>query len=119
MANNPSSGLDSIQQPILQSIALHLLPGVMNTFVYVIITPFFNSLGYPSNLPFLLVGLFFLVPFELGYLLYLGKRGNGVFSLNGIVFYREPMPVRQYALLAIPILLYANFILVVVYPPIA
>jgi len=64
-------------------------------------------------------GLFVLIPFELGFLFYQGKKRNGTFSLNGIVLYREPMPIRQYVLLAIPILLYANFILVVMYPPIA
>jgi membrane protease YdiL (CAAX protease family) len=110
---------DIRQQPILQSITLHLLPGVLTTLVYIIATPFLNSLGYPSNFPFLLAGLFVLVPFELGFLFYQGKKRNGTLSLNGIVLYREPMPVRQYVLFAIVLLVYANFILVVVYPPIA
>jgi membrane protease YdiL (CAAX protease family) len=110
---------DIRQQPILQSITLHLLPGVLTTLVYVIATPFLNSLGYPSNFPFLLAGLFVLIPFELGFLFYQGKKRNGTLSLNGIVLYREPMPVKQYVLFATALLLYANFILVVVYPPIA
>jgi len=117
--HSSSSSLDIRQQPILQSITLHLLPGVLTTIVYIIATPFLNSLGYPSSFPFLLSGLFVLVPFELGFLFYQGKKRNGTLSLNGIVLYREPMPVRQYVLLATALLLYANFILVVVYPPIA
>lgn len=118
--HNPPNILDtSDQQPILQSITLHLLPGVLTALVYVITTPFLNSLGYPSNLSFLLTCLFVLVPFELGYLFFQGKRRNGTFSLNGIVLYRQPMPVRQYVLFAFVLLLYANFILVVVYPTIA
>jgi membrane protease YdiL (CAAX protease family) len=119
LENCDTISLDIRQQPILQSITLHLLPGVLTTLVYVIATPFLNSLGYPSNFPFLLAGLFVLIPFELGFLFYQGKKRNGTLSLNGIVLYREPMPVKQYVLFATALLLYANFILVVVYPPIA
>ena len=114
-----SSSEDISQQPISRSITLHLLPGVLTTLVYVIVAPFLNSIGYPSNFAFLLTGLFVLFPFELGFLFYLGKKKNGTLSLDGIVLYRESMPVRQYILFAVPLLVYANFILVVVYPPIA
>jgi len=117
--HSTSSGLDVRQQPILRSVTLHLLPGVLTTLVYIIAAPFLNSLGYPSNFAFLLAALFVLVPFELGFLLYQGKERNGALSLNGIVIYLESMPVRQYVLLFTALLLYANFILVVVYPPIA
>ena len=114
-----SGGEDISQQPIFRSITLHLLPGILTTLVYVIAAPFLNSMGYPSNFAFLLAALFVLIPSELGFLFHLGKKKNGSFSLNGIVLYREQMPVRQYVLFAVPLLVYANFILVVVYPPIA
>lgn len=117
--HSPTSSLDVPQQPILQSIVLHLLPGILATLVYVIAAPFLNSLGYPSNFAFLLAGLFVLVPFELGFLFHQGKKRNGTLSLNGIVLYREPMPLKQYVLFATTLFVYANFILVVVYPPIA
>jgi membrane protease YdiL (CAAX protease family) len=107
------------QQSLWQSIILHLLPGVLTTILFIIAAPTLNSLGYPSNFAFLLVGLFVLVPFELGFLFYQGKKRNGTLSLNGIVLYREPMPAWQYVLLAAILLLYGNFILVIVYPPIA
>jgi membrane protease YdiL (CAAX protease family) len=114
-----SGGEDIIQQPIFPSITLHLLPGVLTTLVYVITAPFLNSMGYPSDFAFLLTGLFVLVPFELGFLLYLGRKKNGTLSLDGIVLYRESMPIKQYVLFAVALLVYANFILAVVYPPIA
>ena len=119
MKHSPTSSLDVPQQPILQSIVLHLLPGILAALVYTIAAPFLNSLGYPSNFAFLLAGLFVLVPFELGFLFHQGKKRNGTLSLNGIVLYREPMPLKQYVLFATTLFLYANFILVVVYPPIA
>jgi membrane protease YdiL (CAAX protease family) len=114
-----TNGLDVLQQPILQSIALHLLPGVLTSLVYVMAAQSLNSLGCPSNFALLLAGLLVLIPFELGFLFYQAKKRNGTLSLNGIVLYREPMPLKQYVLLAATLLLYANFILVVVYPPVA
>jgi hypothetical protein len=82
-----SGGEDIIQQPIFPSIALHLLPGVLTTLAYVITAPSLNSMGYPSNFAFLLTGLFVLVPFELGFLLYRGKKSNGTLSLDGIALH--------------------------------
>jgi membrane protease YdiL (CAAX protease family) len=117
--NSATKSLGIPQQSLWRSIILHLLPGALTTILFVIAAPALNSLGYPSNFAFLLLGLFVLVPFELGFLFYQGKKRNGALSLKGIVLYREPMPVREYVLLATALLLYANFILVVVYPPIA
>jgi membrane protease YdiL (CAAX protease family) len=96
-----------------------LLPGALATIIFIIAAPLLNSLGYPSNFAFLLAGLFVLVPFELGFLFYQGKKRNGTLSLDGIVLYREPMSLKKYVLFAVILLLYGNFILVVVYPPIA
>jgi len=117
--NRATRSLGIPQQSLWHSVTLHLLPGVLTTILFIIAAPTLNSLGYPSNFAFLLVGLFVLVPFELGFLFYQGRKRNGTFSLNGIVLYREPMPLLQYVLVATILLLYANFILVVVYPPIA
>jgi membrane protease YdiL (CAAX protease family) len=110
---------DIPQQSFLHSATLHLLPGVLNMVLFVIIAPILFSLGYPSNLALLLAVLFVLVPFELGLLFYQGKKRNDTLSLDGIVLYREPMSLTKYVLFAAILLLYANFILVVVYPPIA
>jgi membrane protease YdiL (CAAX protease family) len=112
-------GQDIPQQSFLHSATLHLLPGVLTTVLFVIAAPILFSLGYPSNFAFLLAGLFVLIPFELGLLFYQGKKRNGTLSLDGIVLYREPMSLTKYVLFAVILLLYGNFILVVVYPPIA
>ena len=58
-------------------------------------------------------------PFRTRILIHQAKKRNRTLSLNGIVLYRESMPLKQYILLAATLLLYANFILAVVYPPIA
>jgi len=117
--DSATNSLDIPQQSLWQSIILHLLPGSLTTIIFIIAAPTLNALGYPSNFAFLLTALSFLIPFELGFLFYQGKKRNGTLSLNGIVLYREPMPAWQYVLLAAILLLYANFILAIVYPPIA
>lgn len=110
---------DVLQQSIPKSAALHLLPGALTTLLYMIAAPHFNSYGYPSNLAFLLGALAVLVPFELGFLLYQGRRRNGVFSFDGIVLYRKPMTIGQYVIFSVILLLFGNFVLVVLYPPVA
>lgn len=84
------------QHSFLKSVALHLLPAVFVFAFYILAAPFVIRLGFPPGLALLLGFLFIGTPIELGYLLYLGKKRNGTFSLRGIVLYREPMPIWQY-----------------------
>jgi len=79
-----------------KSILLHLLPGLLIGLCYFALLPLFHQWGYPSSMALLIALLLILVPFELGFLLYQGKQKNGRFSLEGIVLYRTPIPVRQY-----------------------
>jgi hypothetical protein len=64
-----------------------------------------GRLGFPAIFAASLSILFVLVPLELGYLLYQGRRRNGRLSLAGIVRYRESMPIWQYAFF-VPLLIF-------------
>jgi membrane protease YdiL (CAAX protease family) len=102
-----------------QSIALHLLPGLLFLPVFVIAGRVTDRFGLPRHLaPFLIASTLVILPFELGYLLYQGKKLNGKLSLQGIILYREPMHWWQYIALALPLLLWAAFIFKVVGPPV-
>jgi membrane protease YdiL (CAAX protease family) len=59
---------------------------------------------------FILTVTLILIPFELGYLLYLGKKRNGRFSLAGIVLYREPVRILQLTLLVLLIFGWASLV---------
>ena len=61
------------QHSILQTVILHLLPGVLVLLFYIIIAPIIVRLGFPSLFASILSFGFVLIPFELGYLLYQGK----------------------------------------------
>jgi hypothetical protein len=86
---------DVEQHTIGQSIILHLLPGILiGAFYYAIAQPIRN-MGYPSLAAFTLAAIVILIPFELGFLLYQGKKKNGALSLEGIVLYRQQIPLQQ------------------------
>src|SRR5665648_97903 len=83
---------------VWQSILLHLLPGVLILTFFIIAGPVFKNLGLPVRFAAILSIFFVLIPFELGFLFYEGKKRNGSFSLSGVVVYRESIPRRQYFL---------------------
>jgi membrane protease YdiL (CAAX protease family) len=53
-------------------------------------------MGYPSIVVLILAFAFILIPVELGYLLYQGKKKTGRFTLQGIISYRNSIPWWQY-----------------------
>lgn len=80
----------------LQSIFLHLLPGFMvGSFYFIALKPV-ERLGYPSFFALFLAFTFILIPFELGFLLYQGKKKTGRFTLRGIISFCKPIPFWQY-----------------------
>lgn len=81
------------------SIALHLLPGLAMTLFIVLVAPLVRSWGFPAIFALFLGILLVIAPIELGYLLYQAKRTTGRWSLAGVVFYRQKLPMRKYALL--------------------
>jgi len=106
------------QHSLARSIILHLLPGVLILVFFLITAPLVERMRAPSMLAFLLAITFVLIPFQLGYLLYEGRKRNGNLSLQGIVLYREPMRVWQYVALGLPCLIWLFVIPFVVFPPI-
>jgi membrane protease YdiL (CAAX protease family) len=105
------------QHSLSKSILLHLLPGVLILVFFVIAAPLAKRVGVHSMIGYTLAVFFVQIPFELGLLYYLGKKRNGRLSLQGIVLYREPMPVRYYILLAVPCILWLFVILYIVFAP--
>jgi membrane protease YdiL (CAAX protease family) len=105
------------QHSLVQSIVLHLLPGIFITLFYIVTAPLAGKLGFPSGTAlFVAIGAV-LIPFELGYLLYQGKKRNGTLSLEGIVLFREPMLWWQYIVLGLPLFTWLGLVFVVVAPP--
>ncbi len=83
------------QHSLAKSIFLHLAPGVIITLVYIMLTPPLLKLGLPNLLTLNLAAILVLVPLELWILYAEGKKKNGRLSLEGVVLYRERIPLWQ------------------------
>jgi len=94
MNSNPSVE----QHSLGKSLLLHLLPGFLIGFCYFALIPVLRQQGYPSMMALMCAIPLILLPFELGWLLYEGKRINGHVSLQSVVLYRIPIPRWQYFL---------------------
>jgi membrane protease YdiL (CAAX protease family) len=94
------------QHSIPKSVILHLLPGAVGTFAYVIITPFLMESGYPSILGILTAAAVVILPIELGYLLYQSRKINGNFLLKGIVLYQKSLPKWQYVVIPLGLVIW-------------
>jgi uncharacterized protein len=105
------------QHSVAQSLLLHLLPGLLITGGYFVLIRPLRQWGYPSLLALMVAIAVILVPFELGYLLYQGRRRNGRLSLEGIVLYRDRIRVWQY-LLWVPVVLVAAGVIFTVLKPV-
>lgn len=98
------------QHSIGKSIALHLLPGVFILALFLAAVPFVMRAGYPPMFAMVVIGITFGLGFQVWHLYHEGKKRNGKWSLEGIVLYREPMPVWQYFAL-VPLFIVAAFLI--------
>jgi len=117
-SNTQVSGkYDYPQFTLLKVFGLSVIPGIVITAVFMILTPIVRNLGYPPLLAFLIAVLLAGIPIELGYMLYLGKKENGRMSLNGIVLFREGIPLWQYFVI-IPVSFIVTYGLIVILLPV-
>lgn len=86
------------EHSLLKSITLHLLPGLLGGGCYFAFVPLIKSNGFPSVMAFILAGIFVLIPFELGFLMF-QKRATGQNFFNGIIRFIKKIPTWQYFVL--------------------
>jgi membrane protease YdiL (CAAX protease family) len=84
------------QHSVGRSVLLHLGPGILIGLCYFALVPIVRQWGFPSIAALMATVALILVPVELGYLLYRGRKRNGSYSLRGIVLYRIRIPTWQY-----------------------
>lgn len=93
---------------VWQMLGLHLIPGALITVFFFLITPAVMRAGFPPYMAIMLAILFILIPFELGFLFYQGKKLNGRYSLNGVVLFREHTPAWQTVLLVVALFVWSG-----------
>lgn len=89
--------IDQIEKhSTIQSVVLHLLPGILvGSFYFLALKPV-AKMGYPSFFALLLAFAVILIPFELGFLLFQGKKKTDRLTLRGIISYQKSIPCWQY-----------------------
>ncbi len=90
------------EHTILQSIGLHLLPGILGGIIYFSLAGIVQSWGYPSILAVVLAGIFILTPFELGFL-YFQSRKKGQKLFGQVIKNLDPLPWKHY-LIWVPVI---------------
>ena len=79
-------------------LLLHLLPAVLWLIFYIPFARIASAKGIPTMFVFYILFALIVVPFEMGFLYYQGKKMNGRLSLKRVVLFREKMPWWQYLL---------------------
>jgi membrane protease YdiL (CAAX protease family) len=100
----------SEQHSIGRSLALHLLPGIFIVALFIGSFPLVMRPGFPPLFAMIAVGVTCGLGFQVWHLLYEGKKRNGKWSLEGIVKYRNPMPIWQYLVL-VPLFVLLAFLI--------
>ena len=98
-----------------QSIALHLLPGILCGAACSLIAQPIRNLGWPSIAALILAFAFVLTPFEVLYLLRQAKK-DGKSSLDGLILYRERLPFLQYLIWVPAVVIMSGLVVAVLQP---
>lgn len=100
---------------MLQSIVLHLFPGVCIGLAYfLLVTPVTNA-GYPTAMALIIAGVFVLIPLELG-LVWRAKVQQKDDTYEGTVLNRTPISPKEYVLWIVSVILVAGVIFAVMEP---
>lgn len=93
-----------------KALVLHLLPGALITAFVFLTAPALIGLGFPPILSLYLGILLILIPFELGFLFYQGSKRNGHVPLEGIVLFRERLPIWQMVALIVALFTWSGLV---------
>ncbi len=106
------------QQPLAQSIVLHLLPGVLIGALFFAFALLAQQSHLPPFMALCLADLIILAPCILGFLFYQGYKRNGRLSLDGVVLYRAKVRWQDY-LLFVPVVFLASGLIIVFMTPVS
>lgn len=91
---------------IWRLLLLHLIPGALATLVFVLLAGSVEAAGYPPLAALLISIALVIIPFELGVVLFAGRRERGLLSA---IPYRDRMTARDWVIL-VPVLVVAGIL---------
>lgn len=94
----------------VQSIIYHIFPGIfIGIFYFLVRAPLINN-GFPSIFALMLAVVFVLIPVQLGFLLYQGKKSTGRYTLKGVIQYWKPISFWQAVLWVVGVFIVVGLI---------
>ena len=103
------------EHPLWVSIVYHLLPGFLAGLAYFLVVPSVKAQGYPTVIALILAGAFVLTPLELGILFFLSRKNNQKL-FDGFLAYLQPLPVGQYLIWVLIIIISTGLIITLFNP---
>jgi len=101
---------------LIQSVFYHIFPGLLIGVFYFLIKPLVITNGFPSIFALMLSVVFVLIPVQLGFLLYQGKKSTGRYTLKGIIQYWKPIPFWQAVLWIVGVFIVVGLIFTLLKP---
>ena len=105
----------SEEHSIWKSIILHLLPGILGGIVYFLIVNFMREQGFPSVSALIVAGVLVITPLELSILIFQSRK-NKKKLFGGFLAYLQPLPVWQYIVWVIIIIISSGLIITLFTP---
>jgi CAAX protease family protein len=87
-------------------VALHLVPGIGFAVFFFVLSRVFISLGFTAYLALIVAIPVFLVPVEMGVMMWWSRRRLGSRSLRDVIIYRDTGHTADYVLFPIVLLLW-------------
>jgi len=95
---------------MLQTIVLSLFPGLLILAFYTLVSWYADQFDMPSILVIFVAIAIILVPFELGFLIYQGRKVNNRISLYNVVLFREKVPIIQFIIFVVILIKWSEFV---------
>ena len=89
------------QHSTLQSIALHILPGLLAGAVFWLLAYILSQKNIPPVLALYLTIIITVIPIEMGILWYQGYKKNNKITLHSVLHYTEKTPIWQIIILSL------------------
>ena len=100
----------------VESIIYHIFPGIfIGIFYFLVRAPLINN-GFPSIFALMLAVVFVLIPIQLGFLLYQGKKSTGKYTLKGVIKYWKPISFWQAVLWVVGVFIVVGLIFTLLKP---
>jgi membrane protease YdiL (CAAX protease family) len=90
----------------IQTVLLHLVPGIIQLFVFIALIPLVHKLGFASDFADHLVTIVAMVPIQFGILLFVTKKTTGTYCIASIIPYKKKSKLLEYLIFTVIILVW-------------